>query len=78
MSITQKEGFIYIQCDSLKQIIALSQKSGILYCEDKTQYSSAELQLLDDDLGKELPLSVHLVKKVFKGEIIKIEPKSQN
>jgi hypothetical protein len=68
----QKEGFIYIYSDHLKQEIALSEKTGILYCTDKTQYSPQELQILDDGCGV-VPLSVHLIKKVFSGKIIKID-----
>ena len=70
--MNRKEGFIYIQCDILKQEIALSKATGILYCADKTQYNPNELRILDESWGKEIPLEVHLVKKVFKGEIVKI------
>jgi hypothetical protein len=67
-----KEGFIYIYSDYLGQEIALSEKTGILYCADKTQYSPAELELLDNGFGP-VPLSVHRVKKFFHGEVIKFK-----
>jgi hypothetical protein len=68
-----REGFIYIYSDHLSQETALSEKTGILYCEDKTQYSPHELQLLDDAGTGAVPLAIHRVKKVLGGKIMKIE-----
>jgi hypothetical protein len=68
-------GFVYIDSAVLKQRIAFHKKSGWLFCQDKypdgelVKYSPKELQILFDS-GEELPLGVHVVKKVFNGEIV--------
>lgn len=62
----RKEGFTYIYSETLKQEIALSQKTGILYCADGTKYSKEELSLI---AGTQVPLEAHILKKVFGGTI---------
>jgi hypothetical protein len=68
----RKEGFIYFNSGTLEQDIALSEKTGCLYCADKTVYTVSEQRLLADN-GMEIFLAVHLVKKVFEGTIEEVE-----
>ena len=51
--------------------IAINDLTGILYTEDKVKYSLEEQRLLQA-VDFEIPLPVHLVKKVFEGTIISI------
>ena len=68
-------GFVYIDSAVLKQRVAYHEKSGWVFCEDKypngdlVKYSPKELQIIFDT-GEELALGVHIVKKVFMGEIV--------
>lgn len=65
----QKKGdWLYIESRSLGQKIAFDRNSGWIVCEDKTRYSPAEVSLITK--CGELPASVHILKKVFGGEII--------
>ena len=68
----QKPGWTYIYLEELKQHIARHDASGWIYCEDGTKYSPQELALITNNWQKphELPLSVHLLKKEFGGEIV--------
>jgi hypothetical protein len=67
-----KPGFIYLKSEILKQKIAISEKTGWVFCEDKVRYSPQEIQALNK-AGAEIDLRTHLAKKVFEGEVIKIE-----
>jgi hypothetical protein len=69
-------GFFYTKSEIINQEIALSKKSGWLYCEDGTKYSPEEVQILK--VRGEITLGIHNVKKVFKGEIVKYEPRSND
>jgi hypothetical protein len=75
MAKEYKPGFIYIYSDLLKQEIAMSKKTGVVYCEDSgpdgkhVQYSPKELEILKAE-GSALSLAVHLVKKIIGGEIV--------
>ncbi len=51
--------------------IAINDTTGIMYTEDKVKYSVEEQQLLQQ-INYEVPMSVHIVKKVFEGTIISI------
>jgi hypothetical protein len=68
-------GFVYIDSAVLQQRIAFHKKSGWLFCEDKypngelVKYSPKELQIIYDS-GEELAIGVHIVKKIFTGEIV--------
>jgi hypothetical protein len=64
-------GFRYLYSEILKQEIALSEKTGRVFCQDKTEYAPEEIVLLDSRNMK-LDAGVHNVKKVFGGEIIEI------
>jgi len=60
----RKPGFIYIYSEILKQEIALSEKTGVVWCKDGVKYSPQEIAVLAEG-GGVLPHEVHIVKKVF-------------
>lgn len=72
-----KGKWTYIQSQSLNQRVAFDENSGWLFCEDGTKYSPKELAKITKNWteGLELPLSVHLLKKEFGGEIISVGKK---
>ena len=67
----QNPGWTYRFVNSLNMQIAINNFSGIMYTEDKVRYSLQEQHLLQA-VDFEIPLPVHLVKKVFEGTIISI------
>lgn len=64
----QKPGWKYLFIDSLKQYIAINENTDVLYTEDKTRYSPEECHLLKS-VNYQIPMAVHLTKKIFSGEI---------
>ena len=68
----QKPGWTYRFISSLNMQIAINNLTGILYTEDKVKYTLEEQRLLQA-VNLEIPLPVHLVKKVFEGTIISIK-----
>jgi hypothetical protein len=66
-----KPGWEYIYSDSLKQEIAVNVKTGRIYCEDRTQYSLRELEIMKG-VQLEITPEIHLVKKMFGGEIVNV------
>ena len=68
----QKPGWTYRFISSLNMQIAINNLTGILYTEDKVKYTLEEQRLLQA-VNFEIPLPVHLVKKVFEGTIISIK-----
>lgn len=72
--MNHKPGFTYIYSGALQQEIAVSVKTGRVYCQDGVQYSFEEIQEIKKTCG-ELPLQVHLVKKHFGGTIVSAEEK---
>ena len=68
----QKPGWTYKFVNSLNMHIAIINDTGIMYSEDKVRYSLQEQRLLQS-VNFEIPLPVHLVKKVFDGTIISIQ-----
>jgi hypothetical protein len=64
-----KPGWEYMYSGTLQQEVALNMRTGKIYCEDKTEYSLRELEVMRD-AKQEITPEVHLVKKVFGGEII--------
>jgi hypothetical protein len=72
MAKTYKPGFFYLKSAILKQEVAMDIKTCRIYCEDGVQYSPREI-LLFYDADIEIDVGTHLVKKVFDGEVIKIE-----
>ena len=67
----QKPGWTYKFVESLNMQIAINNFTGIMYTEDKVKYSLEEQRLLQK-IDFELPLSVHIVKKVFEGTIVSL------
>lgn len=67
----QKPGWTYKFVNSLNMQIAINNYTGIMYTEDKVRYSLEEQRLLQA-VDFEIPLPVHMVKKVFEGTIISI------
>lgn len=67
----QVPGWTYGHSEVLQQDFAF-RKSGNgleLYTEDKTHYTWKEINIINKH-GKEIPPQVHLIKKIFEGEII--------
>jgi hypothetical protein len=67
-----KPGFNYYKSKILKQEVAMNKKTGWVYCEDGVRYSPQEI-LLSYEGNCEVDIGTHLVKKVFAGEIVRIE-----
>ncbi|MCR5400838.1 MAG: hypothetical protein K6E78_04505 [Treponema sp.] len=67
----QKPGWTYRFIPSLNMQIAINDSTGVMYTEDKIKYSPEE-QLLLKKVDYQLPLSVHLVKKVFDGTLLQV------
>jgi hypothetical protein len=67
----EKPGWTYRFIPSLNMQIAINDATGVMYTEDKTKYTPEEQQLLQT-IDYQLPLSVHLVKKVFEGTILSL------
>lgn len=68
-----KGDWIKMYSETLKQEIAFDKNSGYLFCRDGTQYTPKELDVIREKkrAGVYFPLSVHIVKGVFKGEVVK-------
>lgn len=67
----QKPGWTYRFISSLNMQVAINDITGVMYTEDKVRYSAEEQRLLQR-IDYALPLSVHLVKKVFNGTIVSL------
>lgn len=67
----QKPGWTYSFCNSLQMHIAINDKTGILYTEDKIMYTAQECNLLKK-IKYEIPEQVHQIKKLFGGTIISL------
>ena len=65
----RKPGFTYFWSETLKQEIAMNDKTGKVYCEDGTVYTPEEIKVIQQHHG-ELPLCIHILKNKFKGEVI--------
>lgn len=65
---SKNSDWIYKYSENLKQNIALSKKSGWVYCEDGTKYSPEEYAIL-----KSTGQQVHIVKKMFDGVLVSVE-----
>ena len=75
MAKTYKPGFFYINSAILKQEVAMNIKTCRVYCKDGVRYSPQEI-LLFYEAGAEIDVGTHLVKKVFGGEVVKVEQKN--
>jgi hypothetical protein len=77
----RKEGFLYIKSELLKQEVAMSLKTGWVYCEDKgpdgklVTYSPAELDVLAKT-GSVITPGLHAVKKIIGGTIVEYEERN--
>jgi hypothetical protein len=69
MAKERAAGFQYFYSEVLAQEIALSEKTGRVFCQDKTEYAPAEIALL---ARCGLSIGVHNVKKVFRGDIVEV------
>jgi hypothetical protein len=75
-------GFVYLDSVILKQRIALHEKSGWVFCEDKypngelVTYSPKELKVIYET-GEPISPDVHIVKKIFTGEIVGYDRRSE-
>jgi hypothetical protein len=72
MAKTYKPGFLYFKSGNIKQEIAMNEKTGRVYCEDGAQYSPQEI-LLFYEAGVEIDAVTHVVKRVFNGEVVRVE-----
>lgn len=68
LGVEKKPGWDYRFIDSLGMYIAINEKTGVMYTEDKIKYTEEECRLLKRN-NFQIPLQVHLIKKVFSGEI---------
>jgi hypothetical protein len=66
-----KPGWEYIHSDTLQQEVALNMRTGKTYCEDKTVYGFREIEVMRD-AKQEITPEIHLVKKIFEGEIVNV------
>jgi len=63
--------FVYMLSNGLKQVLAISKKTGNVTCEDGVKYSYDEIIRI----GGNLTLEAHRVKKLIGGEIVGYEKK---
>ncbi|MCR4741424.1 MAG: hypothetical protein K5866_00925 [Treponema sp.] len=68
----EKPGWKYQFIESLGMKIAINEETKVLYSEDKIRYSPEECQLLSK-INYQIPLQVHIVKKIFQGNIISLQ-----
>ena len=67
----QKPGWKYSFSTLLNQQIAVNENTQILYTEDQTRYETSETEVLKS-VHFEIPLQVHIIKKVFGGTLWKL------
>jgi hypothetical protein len=72
MTKVYKPGFNYYKSKILKQEVAINKKTGWVYCEDGVRYSPREILLFYEG-NCEVDIGTHLVKKVFAGEVVRVE-----
>lgn len=65
----QNSAWNYKFSSILNQKIALNPSTGWIYCQDGTAYSPEEYKLITGI--KNFPIQIHMIKKIFKGTIIK-------
>lgn len=68
----RKPGFTYFYSEALQQEIAISDKTGKVYCSDGVQYTPEEIAQLQKTYGDFSP-QVHKIKRIFGGTIINVE-----
>ena len=72
--INRKPGFTYFYSEVLQQEIAISNKTGKVFCSDGVQYTPEEIVQLQKTYGDFSP-QVHKIKQIFGGTIINVENK---
>lgn len=67
----------YIESETLHQTIAYDTVSGWMQTRDGTMYNPAELRIITKNWTENtnFPLSVHVIKKLFGGEIVAVTEK---
>lgn len=65
----QKPGWTYTFIPTLNQYIAINDKTGVMYTQDKTPYTKEEQELLKK-VDYQIPPQVHILKKMFNGTIV--------
>ncbi|MGL4982399.1 MAG: hypothetical protein ACRC4W_06070 [Treponemataceae bacterium] len=72
----RKTGWYYVYSKELDQEIALSKKTGWVFCKDGTKYSPAEVEILRSKNG--ITKEIHLLKKTFEGSFLIEDNQSKN
>ncbi|MCL2410091.1 MAG: hypothetical protein FWC97_00465 [Treponema sp.] len=75
MEKERNPNFIYMYAEAVEQEIAISKKTGDIFCADGVRYSAAEVALI---ASGEVPVTLkeHAIKKLFNGEIVGYERKA--
>jgi hypothetical protein len=76
MNNTGKNAMSYYYSEILKMQVVLNEKTGEICCEDKTMYTMDEVKMLNT-AGMEVDMRVHLLKKVFNGEIVEVKKRHE-
>jgi hypothetical protein len=78
MPKTLKPGWIYVNKNSPIGIeYAIHKETGWVYFEDGVKYSPEEISIIIESGGR-VSKSLHTVKKVFQGEIVRYEQGTHN
>ena|GEM_PF-1233084 len=77
MEKQRNPNFIYIKSDLLVQEVAVSKKTGWVFCEDGVKYSPDELEVIRRSNGV-LDMATHQIKRILGGEIVSCEQKSSD
>jgi len=77
MEKKRNPNFIYIKSDLLHQEVAVSKKTGWVFCEDGVKYSPAEVEVVYK-ASRVLDMATHQVKKIIGGEIVGYEPEASD
>jgi hypothetical protein len=72
-----KPGWEYISSNTLKQEVAVNIKTGKIHCEDGTIYYLEEIKIMTN-AKQEITPEVHLVKRIFGGEITDFITRGKN
>lgn len=67
--MSENQNWVYKYSENLKQNIAYNKTTGWVHCEDGTEYSPQEFDIIKKT-GAQIPFQVHLAKKVFEGQLV--------
>jgi hypothetical protein len=71
-----KPGWVYVNNDNpLGLEYAIHKETGWVYFEDGVKYSPEEIKILIETGGPPVSKGLHVVKKMFQGEIVRYEGK---